>query len=841
MRNIGASKSIPRTVWRLGKWGMSRRVGLLVALLWSNSAIAATYTVTSLGDGAGSCTGASPSFSCTTLRAAITAANETTTEDDTVQFSVSGTITIASTLPLITDTVVIDGGGAITIAGGGFDSLIFDDAETINSQLLNMGFSGSTGSATTVRVNNTSNVLVQGNTITMGVTTGSAILVGNSTNVTANNNIVTGGVYSINYYNTSSSPYLADATYSGAITNNTITGASSGIALYTANNILVNGNNVINSTGIGIRLGMQFDGPYGASNTTITNNTITGGNSSGVSVTGYGGGTQMGVFNGNLIQGNTIISNSGAGIRLPSTSLIQANGNVITGNTITGNGGDGVAITGANATDNIIYANTNISGNGGLGIDLADNGVSANDAGDADSGPNGLQNFPVITSIVGDTVKFVLDTSANASGFRIDFYSNPGGLDPTGYGEGQVWLGSCIVASPSATVPSSCNITGVSAATLRMTATRCLTPACTTGATSEFNGPSTTDLAITKTDGQTVYTTGQSLTYTIVVTNSGTTIVSDAIFTDPAVAGLSITGVTCGSPTPGSQCPAAGSATTALMQGTGIVIPVLAPGGSVTFSVTATATASSGDLSNTATIAAPVGVTEIAPANNTATDTDVGAGSITIVKVAVPNDAQDFAFTTTGTGLSNFSLDDDADATLSNTQTFTGLAAGSYTVTEAALAGWSLTNLVCVDPDNSSTVDVGARIATIDLDAGESITCTFTNTLQSVDLGVTKTVSPDTVASGEVVTYTLTVTNNGPGTASDVLLTDTPDPGLDCSTPSTTATCTATGGASCPGPSPATTVPVSSLTGAGITLPSVPMGGQVVVQMQCTAGASGSP
>ena len=52
----------------------------------------------------------------------------------------------------------------------------------------------------------------------------------------------------------------------------------------------------------------------------------------------------------------------------------------------------------------------------------------------------------------------------------------------------------------------------------------------------------------------------------------------------------------------------------------------------------------------------------------------------------MPNDAQDFDYTTTGSQLSDFSLDDDADATLSNTKVFTvsGAGFGSKTITESA-------------------------------------------------------------------------------------------------------------------------------------------------------------
>jgi hypothetical protein len=52
-------------------------------------------------------------------------------------------------------------------------------------------------------------------------------------------------------------------------------------------------------------------------------------------------------------------------------------------------------------------------------------------------------------------------------------------------------------------------------------------------------------------------------------------------------------------------------------------------------------------------------------------DAVVYPATINIIKDAVPNHSQDFSFTATGTEMSNFSIDDDADITLSNTKTFT--------------------------------------------------------------------------------------------------------------------------------------------------------------------------
>ncbi len=42
-------------------------------------------------------------------------------------------------------------------------------------------------------------------------------------------------------------------------------------------------------------------------------------------------------------------------------------------------------------------------------------------------------------------------------------------------------------------------------------------------------------------------------------------------------------------------------------------------------------------------------------------------------------------------------------------------------------SGWWLDSLACADPDGGSTTDLVAAKATIDLDLGEAITCSFTN------------------------------------------------------------------------------------------------------------------
>lgn len=104
----------------------------------------------------------------------------------------------------------------------------------------------------------------------------------------------------------------------------------------------------------------------------------------------------------------------------------------------------------------------------------------------------------------------------------------------------------------------------------------------------------------------------------------------------------------------------------------------------------------------------------------TCTITNTEYGTLTIVKDANPHSSQSFDFTT-GAGLSAFSLTDDGSVFGSNTKTFTNLLPGTYSVTENPLSGWDLSNVTCSD---------GSLNTSINLSAGENITCTFTNLMR---------------------------------------------------------------------------------------------------------------
>jgi hypothetical protein len=247
-----------------------------------------------------------------------------------------------------------------------------------------------------------------------------------------------------------------------------------GVLLVDANTNFVQGNfigaNAAGTSALG-------NGDYGVRATKspsnrIEMNLISANGESGVGVSGTTGGQ------GNLLRNNRIgtdvtgtdaLGNGAHGVYLwqgaGSGSNIVVGGGQSYANTIAFNGGNGVHVmlpaTGLKAvvSYNAIFSNAKgvvvmtgnadlfrnaIRSNAGLGIDLADNGVTANDAMDADSGPSGLQNFPVVTSVTPGSGTYTINgslSSAAYTDYAIEFFASPS-CDPSGYGEGAVYIGN---------------------------------------------------------------------------------------------------------------------------------------------------------------------------------------------------------------------------------------------------------------------------------------------------------------------------------------------------------------------------------------------------------------
>ncbi len=229
---------------------------------------------------------------------------------------------------------------------------------------------------------------------------------------------------------------------------------NNGVLLWNASNNTVRGN-LISANKNGIALFGQGqpwpDRPYASA----SNNVIQG-NHIGVSASGgplpnqQHGIVLMNHTSGNRIGGtgsgeaNTIAHNGGTGVLLDQFSGDfsaeepgRGDGNWIVGNAIYENGGPGIDLDGATSP---AYG------------DESGDGITANDAGDGDSGLNGLVNKPVLAAAATGGSATVVNgrvESSPSTAFTVHFYSSPA-CDSSGYGEGQAYLGLATVTTDSA-------------------------------------------------------------------------------------------------------------------------------------------------------------------------------------------------------------------------------------------------------------------------------------------------------------------------------------------------------------------------------------------------------
>ncbi|HEX2911578.1 MAG TPA: right-handed parallel beta-helix repeat-containing protein [Chloroflexia bacterium] len=150
-------------------------------------------------------------------------------------------------------------------------------------------------------------------------------------------------------------------------------------------------------------------------------------------LTGAGAGVSAFTLNsdGNTIQGLNFQASGGPAI------LVNGNNNIITCNTITAGSAQGVAVT-ATATNPKISKNL-IFSNGGLGIDLGNNGA-------VDATPAAGTAIPLIQTAVWNGSRLHVTGTAPASS-TVEVFVTDTPADPSGHGEGRYLVGSATADS----------------------------------------------------------------------------------------------------------------------------------------------------------------------------------------------------------------------------------------------------------------------------------------------------------------------------------------------------------------------------------------------------------
>ena len=355
--------------------------------------------------------------------------------------------------------------------------------------------------------------------------------------------------------------------------------------------------------------------------------------------------------------------------------------------------------------------------------------------------------------------------------------------------------GSTISYTVVATVVSSATGTLVNTATVTAAAGQAEANTANNTATDTDVLQVEADLEVIKTDdGLTTVTPGGTVDYTITVQNNGPSDVVGATFDDPFPTEFSNVTYTSVS---------SGGATGATASGSGDIndtldLPV---GSSVVYSASAiVAATASGAVTNTATVTAPQDVVETDVTNNSDSDSvtvqdsqvDLSITKDDGVATVSPGDQVDYEIVVTNVGsveVVDAVITDDFPDSLTNvtftSQVVTGTASGNtasgtgdindtVTIGVGAEIRYDVTATVSNDAvgtiDNVASVDVPANV--VDVDTSNNSDTDSDTVIREIDLSIDKTNNVTAVNSGDDVTYTIVVTNNGPSDASGVTITD---------------------------------------------------------------------
>lgn len=306
--------------------------------------------------------------------------------------------------------------------------------------------------------------------------------------------------------------------------------------------------------------------------------------------------------------------------------------------------------------------------------------------------------------------------------------------------------------------------------------------------TENFDNFTPADLSLAKIASTNSPQLGQNVTFTVTVTNGGPNPATNVSVADSLPAGLTFV----------SSTPSQGS----YNSGTGVwTVGTINNGANATLQIVATV-ATSGAKINTAQISgADQFDPDSTPGNSNAGEDDQASVTVTpqsidlalakIVNVAAPQIGDNVMFTLTLTntgalGATNVAVSDQLPSGLTfvsstPTQGSYNNATGLWTVGSVAASGSATLQIV------AQVANAGAKINTAQVsaadqtdadstpgnsNAGEDDQASVTVTPQASDLSLTKIASSTTPTVGQNVTFTVTVSNAGPTTATGVAVRD---------------------------------------------------------------------
>jgi uncharacterized repeat protein (TIGR01451 family) len=307
--------------------------------------------------------------------------------------------------------------------------------------------------------------------------------------------------------------------------------------------------------------------------------------------------------------------------------------------------------------------------------------------------------------------------------------------------------------------------------------------------TASIQCPPVIDLAITKTSPGSQYVPGSPTTYSFIVTNNGPAASPGSIVTDML-------------PSQTAFNPAINPGWTLVGSTLSYATPALISGGSTSFAlVLLPASDRLGNLVNTASVAVPPGFFDRNLSNNTATETDTAKPTVelSVTKTDesatyIPGNPVTYTIVVTNSGPSDLvgGTVTDLLPAVASSGTWTTSTTGGATVlpisggnninaTVNIPKGDSVTFTYIVQTKSDAIADlVNTVVVTPPEGQGSSTSSTDRDTATpQVDLAVAKTrTSPLPVIAGEVVTYSIVVSSNGPSSITTFTGNDISVPGL---------------------------------------------------------------